>query len=123
MDALEQANRELHEEIFTLQASQERQVVLIDTLMSRLELIPSTPLSTIVSAPVVSDTIPATIPITTVVTTATTTGFGMSSRFAYSFGHPYRPYHGFQGFIPPPDLSQGFPVGPFGPYGPYEPNL
>ncbi|KAI5384654.1 hypothetical protein KIW84_071602 [Lathyrus oleraceus] len=89
--------------------------------MVRLELIPSTPLSTTVSSPAVSDTIPATIPITIVVTTVVTTEFGMSSRFAYSFGHPYGPPHGFQGFIPPPDLSQGFPASPFGPYGPHRP--
>lgn len=121
MDAFEQANHEPHEDIFTLRASQERQAVLIDTLMERLKLIPSTPLSKTVSALVVYDTIPATIPITTVVTTAATTDFGMPSRFAYSFGHPYGPPHGFQGFIPPSDLSQGFPSGPFGPYGPYGP--
>ncbi|KAI5420914.1 hypothetical protein KIW84_044670 [Lathyrus oleraceus] len=45
----------------------------------------------------------------------------MSSEFTYSFGHPYGPPHGFQGFIPPPDLCQGFPTGPFGPYGIYGP--
>lgn len=82
MDALEQANRERHEEIFTLPTSQERQVALIDTLMERLKIIPSTPLSTTVSAPVVSSNIPATIPITIVVTVAATTGFDMSSKFA-----------------------------------------
>lgn len=52
--------------------------------MARLELIPSTPLSKIVSSPVVSDTtIPTTIPTTIMVTAVVTTGFGMSSRFAY----------------------------------------
>lgn len=120
MDALEQANHELHEEIFTLRAIQERQAALIDTLMARLELIHSTALSTTVSSPVVSDTIPTIIPITTVFTADTTTGFGMSFGFAYSFGHPYVP-HGFQGFIPPSELTQGFSTGPFGPYGPYGP--
>ncbi|XP_050919689.1 uncharacterized protein LOC127137259 [Lathyrus oleraceus] len=72
VDALEQANCELHEEIFSLLASQERQDALIDNLMARLELIPTTPLNTTVSASVVSDTL---IPITTIVTTIATTGF------------------------------------------------
>lgn len=88
--------------------------------MARLKLIPLTPLSITVSAPVVSDTtIPATIPITIVVTAAATTGFSISSGFAYPFSHPYGPPHGYQGFIPPPELTQGFPTDPFGPYGPY----
>lgn len=116
MDALEQVNRELHEETFTLRASQERQVALIDTLMASLELIPTTPSSITVFAPFVSDT---TIPNIVVATTAATTGFGMSSEFAYPFGHPYGPPHGYQGFIPPPEMTQGFPSGPFGSFGPY----
>ncbi|KAI5429099.1 hypothetical protein KIW84_033914 [Lathyrus oleraceus] len=91
---------------------------MIDNLIARLEIIPSTPLSITVSSPVVSDTIPATIPITTMVTAAATTDFDMSSEFAYSFGHPYGPPHGFLGLIPPPKFSLGFPTGPFGPYGP-----
>ncbi|KAI5445542.1 hypothetical protein KIW84_013683 [Lathyrus oleraceus] len=113
------------EEITALKAElktrpMERQAALIDTLMARLKLIPLTPLSITVFAPVVSDTtIPATIPITTVVTAAATTGFSISSGFAYPFGYPYGPPHGYQGFIPPPELTKGFPTGPFGPYGPY----
>lgn len=56
------------------------------------------------------------------VTVAANTGFGMPFGFAYSFGHPYGRPHGFQGFIPPPELSQGFPTGHFGPYRIYGPN-
>lgn len=116
MHALEQGNSELHEEIFTLRAIQERQAALIDTLMERLELTPTTPLNTIMYAPVVSDT---TTPTTTIVTTAATVGLGMSSRFSYPLGHPYGPPHGYQGFIPLPELTQGFPNGPFGSFGPF----
>ncbi|KAI5426684.1 hypothetical protein KIW84_032205 [Lathyrus oleraceus] len=116
MEDLKQANCELHEEIFTLRASQERQVGLIDTLMARLELIPTTRLNTTLYAPVVSDTA---IPITTIVTTIVTVSFGMSSGFVYLFGHPYGLPHIYQGFIPPPEPTLGFPNGPFGSFGPF----
>lgn len=72
------------------------------------------------SAPIVSDTV---IPITNIVTTATTADFGMSSGFIYPFGHLYGPLHGYQGFIPPPKLTQGFPNGPFGSFGPVRPQF
>lgn len=116
VNALEQANCEPHEEIFTLRDNQERQAVLTDTLIPRLELIPTTPLSTTVSLPIVSNT---TIPTTTFVTTAATTDFGMSYGFPYPFGHPYGPPYGYQGFIPPPEVIKGFPNDPFSSFGPF----